>query len=340
MMMQSANEFDSTNVFLFFIRWWKHLAIICLLAAIGAVIFSSPWFITPKFESAVTMFPSSSSSLSRAVLGGPLATRQDFLQYGEVEDAERLLQVLGSAAVRDRVVARFDLMNHYGISPDGKYRYTQLHKEYRSNISFRRTQFGAIEIAVRDKDPELAAAMANEIAALVDTVQNDIRRDRAQQAYQVAKSQYEEMQLQVQLVEDSLRKIMYAGVVDLEGQSGMLTRQLAIDLSAQNASGVRAIEERLKLLGQHGGSYVFLTNYLENISENMATIQRRYQEARADLENFLSFTFIIDPAFASERKVYPVRWLIVFLVTFGAGLMGVMSLVVYETLVNKGILKD
>lgn len=338
--MQSTKEFDSTNVFLFFIRWWKHLAIICLLAAIGAVIFSSPWFITPKFESAVTMFPSSSSSLSRAVLGGPLATRQDFLQYGEVEDAERLLQVLGSAAVRDRVVERFDLMNHYEIPSDGKYRYTQLHKEYRSNISFRRTQFGAIEIAVRDKDPELAAAMANEIAALVDTVQNEIRFERAQQAYQVAKSQFEEMQLEVRMVEDSLRKIMYAGVVDLEGQSGMLTRQLAIDLSRQNTSGIRAIEERLKLLGEHGGSYVFLVNYLENISENMATIQRRYQEARADLENFLSFKFIIDPAFASERKVYPVRWLIVFLVTFGAGLMGVMSLVVYETFLEKGILKD
>ena len=68
-------------------------------------------------------------------------------------------------------------------------------------------------------------------------------------------------------------------------------------------------------------------------------VQRRFHEARTDMENFVSFSFIIDRAYVSEKKIYPVRWLIVFLATFGAGFMGVMSLMVYENLLQKGIIR-
>jgi uncharacterized protein involved in exopolysaccharide biosynthesis len=59
------------------------------------------------------------------------------------------------------------------------------------------------------------------------------------------------------------------------------------------------------------------------------------QEARADLENFVPFKFLIDEAFVAEKKVYPVRWLIVFLATFAAGFMGTLSIMTYENLTQK-----
>ncbi len=334
------NVFDSSNVFLFVIRWWKHLFIICLVAAIAAAIFSAPFFITPKFQSSVIMFPTTSGSLSRTVLVGAEWARQDFLDYGEVEEAERTLQVLESGNVRDRIIERFDLMSHYEIPADAQYPRSQITEEYNSNISFRRTQYGAVEISVRDKDPAMAAEIANELAALGDTVQNELRRERAELAYEVAKGQYENLQAQVREVEDSLRNIMELGVYDMEGQSAMLTRQLAKDLSADNQEGVARLEERLRLLSEHGGSFVLHTAYLDDISDHLISSQRRYQEARADLENFVPFKFVLDRAYESERKVYPVRWLIVFLSVFAAGFAGVMILMVYENLRNKGIIKE
>lgn len=337
-MDQNKKDFDSTNVFLFIIRWWKHLAIICLIAALAGAVFSGPRFITPMFESTVTMFPASTASISRAVLGGPGS--QDFLQYGSVEDAERLLQVLGSVAIRERVAGRFNLMAHYGIAPDVQFRRTRLNRTYAENISSRRTQFGAVEISVRDKDPVMAADIANEMAALADSVQNEMRYQRALQAYQVAKINYEGLLEELRITEDSLRQVMKSGVYDFEGQSAMLTQQLAIDLSTGNTRGIRAIEERLSTIGEMGGAYLFLSTNIQHISFNLVSLQRRMQEAKTDLDNFLNFKFIIDPAFEAERKVYPVRWLIVFLATFGAGLMGVISLMVYENLASKGIISE
>ncbi len=337
-MEQKYSAFDSTNVFMFLIRWWKHLLIICFVAALASAVFSGPSFITPKFQSTVVMFPATTGSLSRSVLGGAAGARQDFLQYGDVEEAERLLQVLESGNVRDRVTSRFNLMEHYEIAEDASFRHTQLTEQYRSNISFRRTQYGAVEIRVRDKDPRMAADIANELAALADTVQNELRLERAGLAYEVAKRQYETLQQQAKEAEDSLRHIMKLGVFDLEGQASMLTRQLAKDLSDQHTQGVSALEERLERLGEYGGAYLLHAAYLSNVSEHLIMIQRRYQEARTDLENFVPFKFVLDSAFEAERKVYPVRWLIVFLSTFAAGFLGIMILMVVENLQAKGII--
>jgi hypothetical protein len=338
-MVDNRNEFDSTSVFLFIIRWWKHLAIICFVAALGGVIFSSPIFITPKFESKVVMFPASTNSISRAVLGGPNVARNDFLQYGDVEDAERLLQVLSSAAIRDKISNQFDLISHYDIPDDSRYKNTLLQRNFRENIKFNRTKFGAVEITVRDKDPIMAAAIANEIAAQVDSVQNAIRRDRAIQAFEIARKQYSDLQEEIKQTEDSLKVIMRMGIYDIEAQATMLTQQLAIDLSVGNTRGVRAIEERLNVLSEYGGAYMHLSAYLLNISGSLSGLQRRFQEARVDMENVAPFKFVIDNAFEAERKVYPIRWLIVFMSTFAAGFGAIMVIMVYENLSSKGIIK-
>ncbi len=338
-MDKKTDVFDSANVLMFIIRWWKHLVIICFVAALAGVIFSSPYFITPKYQSTVVIFPATPGSLSRSVLMSGGVPARDFLSYGELEDAERLLQVLESSRIRDRVVERFDLTTHFGIAKDDPFRKTRLIQQYRSNVSFRRTQYGAVEVSVRDTHPRMAADIANELAALADTLQNELRFERANLAYQVAKDQLEIIQQQAIDAEDSLRRVMSRGIVDIEGQSTMITRQLAKDISAGYVEGVKALEDNLEVLAAGGGAFIYMSQYLRIISGQEVYMKRRYQEAKVDLENFLPFQFVLDSAFEAERKVYPIRWLIVFLSTFGAGFMGIMVMIVYENLLNKGIIK-
>ncbi|MFW5758656.1 MAG: hypothetical protein ACOC4J_06720 [Bacteroidota bacterium] len=327
-------EFDSSNILTFLIRWWKHLGIVCFLAAIVGVIVSSPMFITPLFQSSVLMFPAKSNNLSKALFGQNI----DFLRYGDVDDAERLLQVLESTAIRDRVVERFNLLDHYEIPEDSQYKNTELRETYNDNISARRTPYGAVEINVRDKDPQMAADIANEIAALADTIQNDIRQQRALQAYEVAKEQFDNVVHQIDVTDDSLKTIMQKGIYEYEAQAEMLTRQLAMDLSTNNTTGIQSINEELEVIRQYGGTFLAQKAHLEQISRSKSYFQRVMDEARADLDNFVSFKFIIDDAFPAEKKVYPTRWLIVFLTTFAAGFFGIIALMIYENLMKKGII--
>lgn len=328
------NEFDSSNIFVFLIRWWKQLAIICFTAAIVGVVVSSPVFITPLYESTVVMFPAKSNNISQALYGGNI----DFLQYGDVDDAERLLQVLGSTAVRDKVVERFNLFEHYEIPDDSKYKNTTLREIYNSNITSRRTPYGAVEIYVRDKDPQMAADIANEIAALVDTIQNDIRQQRALLAYQVAKEQLDNIIYQINETDDSLKAIMKKGIYDYDAQAERITQQLAQDISSNNRRGIEALNEELEAIRQYGGTFLAQKAHLQQVSNSRSHFQRIMDEARADLDNFVSFKFIIDDAFPAEKKVYPVRWIIVFLTTFSAGLAGIVAIMGYENLRKKKII--
>ncbi len=337
----SKNDFDTTNIFMFFIRWWKHLFIICVIAIIASVVFSSPFFITPKFEAQVTLFPASTHSISRAVLGGGgvFATRPDFLEYGEVEDAERLLQILGSSAIRERIVERFKLMEHYEIPENSQYKYTQLSMNYRSNVSFRRTSYGAVEIAVKDKDPHMAAEMANEITALVDTVMNEMQHERAKMAFDIVNKHYHNYKEEVKAAEDSLSKLMKLGLFDIENQYVMLTQQYAKEISSNNYRAAEEIKDQLDNISKYSSSYMNLKNFLDVSYEQLNSLQNLYQETKSDLENFVPFTFIVDEADVPERKSYPVRWLIVFLSTAAAAFTAVIGLMIYESIVSKGLLK-
>ena len=93
-------DFDSSNLLLFIFRWKKPLTILTLAAATLSAIFSAPMFITPKFESTVIMFPTSTASISKSLLAKNNPSKEDLLSFGEEEQAEQLIQILNSDEIR------------------------------------------------------------------------------------------------------------------------------------------------------------------------------------------------------------------------------------------------
>lgn len=73
---------------------------------------------------------------------------KDIMNFGEDEQTEQMLQVLNSNKVRDKVIERFNLMEHYNIDPNQKFPYTKLNKLYDNRIKFRRTEYNAVKITV------------------------------------------------------------------------------------------------------------------------------------------------------------------------------------------------
>ena len=328
--LNGNKEFDNSNLIIFFYKWRKLLIFVTLLALVASIIFSSPWFVTPKYKSSVIMFPVATNSVAKVLISQNSPIKADILGFGEEEQAEQLLQILNSNLIRDKIIAKYNLLDHYGISPDSRYKNTKLFKEYENNVKFRRTEYLAVKITVFDKDPQMAADIANDIAAFVDVVKNQMQRDRAQMAFKIVEEEYNGLLADVQSIVDSMGVLGQMGINDYERQSEVFNQQLAIAIRNNDRSGVRELEKKLKLIGQYGGTLLSLKNALEFKTEQLTLLKAKYQEAKVDAEQELPQKFIVNSAYKAERKSYPIRSVIVIVSVFSAIFLTILVILFFE----------
>ncbi|MCK4750992.1 MAG: hypothetical protein KAT15_28230, partial [Bacteroidales bacterium] len=174
---QTGYNFNSVDLLIYI--WNKRIVLMSvgLVAAVASIVISL--MITPMFSSSVIMFPASGASVARGLLAQNYTGRYSVYGFGEEEQAEQLLQVLHSEPIRTRIIEKYNLVEHYEIDAEGKYPVTELLKQFNSNINFRLTEFMSVEISVMDSDPEISAAIANDISNLVDTIYNGMKKKRA-----------------------------------------------------------------------------------------------------------------------------------------------------------------
>lgn len=360
-MSDKSYSFDSLSVVEFLLKWRKPLIIVTLLAGITSIIFSGPSFIEPRFKSTVVFYPATTNSVSKALLNENAYDRNDPLEFGEEEQAEQLIQILYSDDIQSYIIEKFDLMNHYKIKPDAKYRYTQLGKKFADNIRFRRTEYSSVEIQVLDTDPEVAAAIANEIARLLDETKNKIQREQALKALKIVETQYMSKRNFVNTLNDSLNFFRNMGIFDYDLQIDHITdvyvqatagiAETEAKLRVLREKGVAAsdtaiinnearlggfiasskkLQETLTLLSQYGGAYSSVKDQLEYENEELVKLRQRYDRAQVDVDEVLPVKFVVNSAKVAEKKTYPLRSLIVILSTFGAFLMSLLVLIAVE----------
>jgi uncharacterized protein involved in exopolysaccharide biosynthesis len=327
-------DFDSSNLLLFIFRWKKPLTILTLAAAALSAIFSAPMFITPKFESTVIMFPTSTASISKSLLAKNNPSKEDLLSFGEEEQAEQLIQILNSDEIRSRVVKKFNLMAHYEIDTTDQYKQTKLFKEYESNITYKRTEFQSVRVDVLDTDQFLAAKIANDIAALVDSVKNRMQKERAFKAMRIAEAEYSEMKGYVKELEDSLNTLRGMGVNDYESMSERFNEAYAKAILEGKTAAAEKLAVQLRILSQYGGAYVSIRDMLEHEKEQLSHLRAKYQEAKVDAEQTLPHKFIVNNAFPAEKKSYPIRWLIVLVSTVSTFILALLAIIGYENLIK------
>jgi len=118
---KQVNSYSSKYLCKLLVDYRRPILIILGVAALCAVIFSAPYFITPLYKSTTVVYPTSSNSTSKVLISTTYQSDKDIMNFGEDEQTEQMLQVMNSNRVRDKVISRFNLMEHYNIKPDSKY---------------------------------------------------------------------------------------------------------------------------------------------------------------------------------------------------------------------------
>lgn len=321
MSSKEQKNYNFSSVDLLIYMWNKRmiLIIVSAIAAIASIAIS--FSITPMYKSGVVMFPTTGTSISKSLLSANYNGRQDAYGFGEEEQAEQLLQVLNSELIRTRIIEKYNLLEHYEIDPNSAYPYTQLGDEYRSNISFRRTEFMSVEIQVMDKDPQMAADIANNISYLIDTVYNEMKKQRAEEALKLVEFEYLEAEENIAKLEEKVQ-------------------EMGSDISSSmRKSGGSATTQLTKALAEHGGSFLTLSSRLDHETENLASLRQRYKEARVEAVQTLPHKFIVDQAYPSEKKAYPRKSIIVMVSTASAFLFSLIMLIIVDSLRERTTLK-
>ncbi|MFB1021483.1 MAG: hypothetical protein QMC40_01825 [Vicingaceae bacterium] len=327
-MNEQSYDINSNGIFYFLRRRRNVLLIISSLALISSIIFSL--LIEDKYESSVILFPSTTTSISRALLNDENYKEKDFLEFGEEEEAEQLIQLLNSDTIRNYIIQKFNLMSHYDINPHEEYRQTELFNEYKGNIDFYRTKFMSVKIEVLDTDKEYAANIANEITKKVDEVRNNILQKAAKQGFVIVEKEYNNLVAEINRMEDTLNQIRAKGVQDYETQVEVLSNQYGAALVKGNNAAVKALQNKLDTLSKYGGKYLSLVQQMEYEREKLSDLKKVYSEARVNAESTIDQTFIVNRAYPAEKASYPIRWIIVVASTIATFLFTVIVLILFD----------
>jgi len=295
---------DSFSLVNLVLRYWKVLMITGILAFIISAIISLT--ITPLYRSNVTLFPASNISESAAVIFNSNAS---ILSFGDEEATERVLQILQSDDIREYLVQKYELFDHYGIEPEERYSYTLLHGKMDKYISFRKTQFMSVDISVLDNDPEVAARMANDIAAFVDTIFNKLLQNAGVKYFEIISSQYNSQMDLVIAYEDSLLKL-------------------------GNDHGIINVEEEFRAgnIARFGPEFLRFSESHGQAVENLGIIQQKQTEAKLAARQDFPYTFVINEARVQEKKAFPRRSVITIISTALTLLFVIIVLIILDGL--------
>jgi hypothetical protein len=193
---------DSVDLINFFIRHFRKF----LIAGSAAFLLSAgiSLLLKPLYESKVILYPSSNITEASTLLGE--ASSRTAL-FGDDDATEKLIQVINSEQVREYLKVKYNLAGHYNIKPGEKYPNTLLAEKMDKYLRCSKTSFGSVEISVRDRDREVACAMANDMAARADTIFNKLQRSAASVMLDEISRSYEIQDRLVRQYEDTLRSL-------------------------------------------------------------------------------------------------------------------------------------
>ena len=303
----------------------KLLIVIGIIAFLISAVVSL--LIEEKFESTVTLYPAKTSSVT---FNEVITEDQSVSKFGEEDEAEQMLQILESSSIRNRIISKYNLVQHYDIDIEGEYVNTSLNLTYSENINFRRNNNGAVLITVRDKSPDTAALIANDIAMLFDSSKNAMIHERAITDFEIKQVKLEKLKNEMRQLRDTMSSLSSLGVVTNDAYQALTEAYV----NSKNNTVKQSFKEKMEMTEKYGSVLKSFQVKVEFLSERLATMETSYEQAESDAKSYLSHKFIVEKAYPAEKKAYPVRWLIVVMSTIAALMTAIIGLLFKEKITH------
>ncbi len=353
-----SNTYNLLEVLKTISRWKRPILIVTALAFVGSILVT---LTLDNYFMSTTEFYAANPDLAKPEPVGRESGDRDY--YGEDEDRDRVLSIAESGQVLNYLIEKYNLYEHYDIDTSHVKAPFFVAKKLNGLYEVIRTKFGSIKISVEDKDPKLAATMANDARDRVEAICRVLIKGTQNKQIATFKENIKGKEGEIRTLGDTLQvwRAKYA-IYNTVTQSEVLP-----ELVAKAKSKLIRTEKKLELLKDAGvprDTIIYLeaeiaglgyevdglTTSLKTFNQGMGKIQvltEQHEEARTQLAldkerlkqleavNGSDFNalYIVEAASTPIVKSRPKRTILVLaatMVAFFFSIIGVLLLEVYK----------
>jgi tyrosine-protein kinase Etk/Wzc len=341
-------------------KWRKAILFICIATGVGAAIVTL--FLADYYQSTTIFYPAHSDLQKPDKLFG--YGSESMYYYGVSEDVDRVISVAESEELKDFLIQRFHLYEHYNVDSTTSKGRNFVREILASQFKVQKNRLDAIELISEDFDPQIAKEMAKIGRQKIDEMAQNMVKRSQMQIVKTFEQNLADQKIYLNKLEDSLRRIRgNYGIYNTETQSKILTDLSAIAEArlARTSAQVAALEREpnanrdtiimLKSLAKglqnevvsikkgNGGTNSFnqgvgeidvLTQVHLQARKQIGFDVVRLEQLKAALKSDVSALYVVEEARLADIKSRPKRMIIVAAAIFAAFIFATIGILLFE----------
>lgn len=341
------------------LRWKKELIIATTVIVVLSVISS---LLLPNYYQADTTFYAASPDLAKPIpIGGD---EKDVRIYGDDNDLDRLFTIASSHEVLFYLIDSFKLYDHFKIDPNNAKAKFKVREKLLSNYKTIKTKYGALLLIVEDKDPVMAAKLANAAREKIESIAQHVVKSSQKKLIENYDANILKKQIQSDSLANRLKKIKQtSGVFETWGQTTLYNKILTdaeSDLEeargkitfykkypAYRDSVIRYMAEEMGALNKKNKAMTELEKYapvlseLKQLEQEQARIhdqisldKERLKQLNATYSVPFTALHLIEAADVPVQKSRPKRAIIVLIASLCGIMLSILAVFVIDNLKN------
>lgn len=282
---------------------WKYRTQIVwagILSAIMGIVIS---FLLPVYyQSTATIFPAAITYVESTDL---IYRQGNINELGDTEQAEQILELLSSQDFKNKIIDRAQLFDHYEISRDATSAWYRIHKKYQDLIQADRSRFNAVNIRVKDRNPQKAAEIVNLILEELEAFRLEVVGSRIRSHYETLQHSRDSLDRVMLYWTDSLLQLQSMGVVSKEERAALL------ETSGNMRGADSDIQRRIEANLEKGAQYDIVERTVIFIQNQISTMDKIRLQLKNNMSPDARQLFIFEKGHVPDKKHSPKRLYVV-----------------------------
>jgi hypothetical protein len=296
------NQFNNIGLLKLVYKWKIHLLVVFASSIIISIFFSSSLFIKPLFKSEAIAYP------------------QYLIPYSKESESEQMLQIMQSKDIKDSIIKKFGLLEHYKFK-SMKLDYEDLLQKYKNNVKIKKTDLESIDIIVYDTDPQIACDMVNAILYFYNEKAKALQKMKYLEVIKYMKTEINNELVFL----DSIDPNIGDKNPNLVNVPGLLSKATIPAYASQvNSKALKSIAQ------QKDRKSSLSSKLLLNESTFYLKLRNDYEDAVRSYNMSVSYASVITPPFVANHKSNTAMSVIVMLSALSALLLAILVIIFIE----------